>query len=81
MGSVDPILDIFRVNGLPETRPARFRFEFLIRGKKREVAGCAEIDALFFPVEERIGERAFRRFFSEDLLLLGGEPFFPLFVR
>src|SRR5258706_2233794 len=65
---------------LPETRPARSRFEFSVRTEERLSAADTFIDPRFMIIPIFAREGALGSFFASDLVLLRGQLSFPFLV-
>src|SRR4051794_37711031 len=70
--------DVIRRRGLPEARPARARFELVLRAEKLGAAAAAAIDALLVVVPVLPREGAFGAFPARDLEFFGRQLLAPL---
>jgi hypothetical protein len=73
--------DIFRLDGIPKTRPAGSRIKLRLRIKQFISATDALVDPLFLAVVVLSRKSSLRTFLATYLVLFGTQLFFPLLIR
>lgn len=73
--------DVFQVYRLVEAGPAGSGVKFGIRGEERLTAGHTLVHSFLVVVVQCAGKGPLRSFHATDLVLLGGQLFFPVRLR
>src|SRR5262245_21688677 len=74
-------LDHFRIDRLPEARPASATVKFVFRGIGRKITAGTVVGACFCVVVHVACERPFGRFMPQDLISLRCQQFLPFVIR